>query len=65
MKRLKKIALFAIVILSACYVAADLFCDDFKNCSGTAGCIGPGDYDGCELRCSGGGTIQCVTVHVY
>jgi hypothetical protein len=41
--------------------SADIKCSQLRGCTGAAGCFGPGDVNGCQLICQGGGTANCDT----
>ena len=39
-----------------------LTCQSLSGCCGAAGCSGPGNPNGCEATCAGGGSIKCAKV---
>lgn len=47
------------ILASAQPVRAELSCDELRSCKGAASCTQGGDPIGCELSCTGGGTVTC------
>jgi hypothetical protein len=43
----------------AANLGGDLRCKDLSNCTGAAGCEGPGSVTNCEITCDGGGSASC------
>ena len=43
-------------------VSAGLYCSQVRSCAGSAGCTNGGSVDGCDLTCTGGGTVSCDTI---